>query len=82
MKLIYLDILCESIENLFCNLYGFGKISLSLLINNIFPRIIPIEITNRFLKNSCEKQKEIMQSNWTVTNQDTSLDHILVLKII
>lgn len=50
MKLVYLDILCESIENLFCNLDSFGKISLSLLINNILPRIIPIEITDGFLK--------------------------------
>lgn len=60
MKLIYLDILSKSIENLFCNLDGFGKISLSLLINNILPRIIPIKITNGFLKNSCEKHKKIM----------------------
>jgi len=50
MKLIYLDILRKSIENLFCNLDGFGKISLSLLINNVLPRIIPVEITNGFLK--------------------------------
>lgn len=63
MKLIYLDILCKSIENLFCNLDGFGKISLSLLINNILPRIIPIEITNGFLKKTNKQLSEAQRDN-------------------
>ncbi len=53
----YLDVLCEGIENLLGHIYCFGKIPLALLINNVFPRIIPVEITDRLLEESEEASK-------------------------
>lgn len=45
----YLDVLCESVENLFGNIYCLGEVPLALLVNNVLPRIIPVEITDRLL---------------------------------
>lgn len=41
-----LNILCEGVKDLLCYLNCFGEIPLSLFINDVFPRIIPIEITD------------------------------------
>lgn len=46
LKHTYLNILSKSVKDLFCHLDSFGEIPLPLFINNIFPRVIPIEITN------------------------------------
>lgn len=51
----YLDVLCECIENLLGHIYCLGEIPLALLINNIFPRIVPVEITDRLLEESEEE---------------------------
>lgn len=47
---LYLYVLRKSIEDLLGDIDCFGEIPLSLLINNIFSRIIPVEITNGFLR--------------------------------
>jgi len=48
----YLDVLSERVENLLGHIYCLGEVSLALLINNILPRIIPVEITDGFLEES------------------------------
>lgn len=47
---LYLDVLSERIENLLGHIYCLGKIPLALLIDNIFPRIIPVEVTDGLLE--------------------------------
>lgn len=46
----YLDILSECIEDLLGHIYCLGEIPLALLIDNILPRIIPVEITDGLLE--------------------------------
>lgn len=43
---MYLDVLRKSIEDLFGHIDGLGEITLTLLVNHILPRIVPVEIAN------------------------------------
>lgn len=42
----YLDVFCKRIENLLGDCQSFGEIVLSRFINDVLPRIIPVEITD------------------------------------
>lgn len=58
----YLDVLSEGIENLLGHIYCLGEIPLALLINHIFPRIIPVEITDGLLEeNKCRRIRRNMR---------------------
>lgn len=46
----YLDVFCQGVEHLLGNVYGLGEVSLTLLINDIFPRIKPVKVTDRLLQ--------------------------------
>lgn len=45
----YLDVLGEAVEHLFRYRHGFGEVSLSLLLNDILARVVPVEVTDGFL---------------------------------
>ena len=42
----YLDVLSEGVEDLLGHSQGFGEVDLSWLVNHVFPRVIPVEITD------------------------------------
>lgn len=46
----YLNVLCESVEDLFGYIDCFGEIPLALFIDDVFPRIVPVEITDGLLR--------------------------------
>lgn len=50
----YLDVFGECIKNLLGHIYCLREIPLALFINNIFARIIPVEITDGLLDESEE----------------------------
>lgn len=66
----YLNILGKSIEDLLGHIYSFGKIALTLLINHVLSRIIPVKITDGLLE-KCEKIKIKIKQLTLVT--DTQL---------
>lgn len=45
----YLDVLGEAVEHLFSYRHGFGEVSLSLLLDDILARVVPVEVTDGFL---------------------------------
>lgn len=45
----YLDVLGEAVEHLFSYRHGFGEVSLSLLLNDILARVVPVEVADGFL---------------------------------
>lgn len=65
---VYLDILCESVKHLFCYLDCFGEVPLPLLIDHVFPRVVPIEIADGLLeerprgKAQCEAKADLFSS--------------------
>lgn len=46
----YLNVLCESVEDLFGYIDCFGEIPLALFIDDVFPRIVPVEIADGLLR--------------------------------
>lgn len=45
----YLDVLGEAVEHLFSYRHGFGEVSLSLFLDDILARVVPVEVTDGFL---------------------------------
>lgn len=45
----YLNVFSESVKYLFCHCHGLGEVLFPWFINDILPRVIPIEITDRLL---------------------------------
>lgn len=46
----YLDVLGEAVEHLFGDRHGFGEVSLSLILDDILARVVPVEVTDGFLR--------------------------------
>ncbi len=46
----YLNIFSQWVEYLLGNRQSFGEVEFSSFINDIFARIVPVEVTDRFLK--------------------------------
>lgn len=46
----YLNVLCESVEDLFGYIDCFGEIPLALFIDDVFPRVVPVEIADGLLR--------------------------------
>lgn len=45
----YLDVLREAVEHLFSDRHGLGKVPLALLLNDIFARVVPVEVADGLL---------------------------------
>lgn len=58
LKKKYLNILCKSIEDLLSHIYSFGEITLTLLINHVLPRIVPVKITDGLLVKKLKLKKK------------------------
>lgn len=63
-----LNILSEWVEYLFSYRQSFGEVDFSSLINDVFARVVPIEVTDRFLKEEDHMSK---RTKLAMTN-DTS----------
>ncbi len=46
----HLNVLCERVEDLFGYIDCFGEIALALLIEDVFPGVVPVEITDGLLR--------------------------------
>lgn len=46
---VYLNVLRERVEDLFCDLDGFGEVPLPLLVDDVFPGVVPVEVTDGLL---------------------------------
>lgn len=55
----YLDIFCQAVENLFSNRHGLREVPLAWFINDILPRVIPVEVTDRLLR--AKRQRTTMR---------------------
>lgn len=47
---LHLNVLSERVEYLLCNIQSFGEVDFPSLINDILARVVPVEVTNGFLK--------------------------------
>ena len=46
----YLDVFSQRVKNLLGNRQSFGEVPLTGLIHHIFPGVVPVEVTDGFLK--------------------------------
>lgn len=67
----YLNVFSKSVKYLFCHCHGLGEVLFPWFINDILARVIPIEITDRFLDLKKKKEKVIIKS---LTTADTPFD--------
>lgn len=58
-KIMHLDILGKAVEHLFGHSHSFREVSFAWFIYDVFTRVIPVEITDRFL----ERENKYPQSN-------------------
>lgn len=42
----HLDVLSQTVKDLFSHCHGLGEVLLAWLIDDLFPRVIPVEITD------------------------------------
>lgn len=45
----HLDVFCECVKDLLGNTHSLGEMPLSMFIHLLFPRVIPVEITDGLL---------------------------------
>lgn len=46
---MYLNVLSQTVKNLLCHCHGFGEILFAWIIDDVLARVVPVEITDRFL---------------------------------
>lgn len=47
---MYLDVLRQGVEHLLGHIDGLGEVPLSLFVDDIFTRVVPVEVTDRLLQ--------------------------------
>lgn len=59
MHLCYLYVLCKRVEDLLGHCQSPGEVPLTCFVDNVLPRVIPVEITDGFLREESKKKKSM-----------------------
>lgn len=55
----HLDVLCERVEDLFGYIDCFGEVALALFIDDLFPGVIPVEVTDGLLHTQSTRVSDV-----------------------